>query len=260
PAETATEEYIERIQAYMTKALKEAKLNTSWIQPNEEWDSATSEFIAKILAPEKNKFLPTFLPVAEEIARLGAMNSLAQVVLKLTTPGVPDIYQGQELWDFSLVDPDNRRPVDYGKRREMFARLASAAPEELLRNWADGRIKMFVTSRLLHLRRELPQLFKHGTYVPLAVSGTHAESCVAFAREHEGNWLLVIAPRLSSRVGFPPIGEAWQDTAVQVPESLANSDATDLFTGRPLQVESGSLKLVHALADLPFAVFRNTGF
>ena len=106
----------------MAKALKEAKLNTSWIQPNEQWDTATREFIAKILEPgAKNKFLPAFLPVVEEIARLGAINSLSQVLLKLTAPGVPDIYQGNEIWDFSLVDPDNRRPVDYELRREMLA-------------------------------------------------------------------------------------------------------------------------------------------
>ena len=103
----------------MAKALKEAKMNTSWIQPNEQWDAAMNEFVARVLDPSpKNKFLPSFLPVAEEIARLGAINSLAQVVLKLTVPGVPDIYQGNEIWDFSLVDPDNRRPVDYARRRK----------------------------------------------------------------------------------------------------------------------------------------------
>src|SRR5205823_11733114 len=110
-------EYVDRIQAYMTKALNEAKLNTSWIQPNEEWLAATRDFVAKILEPgTKNKFLPTFLPVAEEIARLGAINSLTQTLLKLTSPGVPDIYQGTEIWNLSLVDPANRRPVEYKMR------------------------------------------------------------------------------------------------------------------------------------------------
>src|SRR5215471_4778107 len=109
-------DYVQRIQNYMTKALNEAKLNTSWIQPNEEWLTATREFVAKILEPtSRNKFLPLFLPVAEQIARLGAINSLAQVLLKLTSPGVPDIYQGNEIWDFSLVDPDNRRAVNYAQ-------------------------------------------------------------------------------------------------------------------------------------------------
>src|SRR4051812_28547824 len=126
-ATEASPEYIERIQAYMAKALKEAKMNTSWIQPNEQWDSAMSDFVARVLeASPKNKFLPSFLPVAEEIARLGAINSLSQLALKLTVPGVPDMYQGTELWNFSLVDPDNRRPVDYQQRRDMLASLEKA--------------------------------------------------------------------------------------------------------------------------------------
>ncbi|HEY8834756.1 MAG TPA: malto-oligosyltrehalose synthase, partial [Chthoniobacterales bacterium] len=142
---SAMPEYIERLQAYMAKALKEAKVNTSWIQPNEQWDSAMSEFVARVLdSSPKNKFLPSFLPVAEEIARLGAINSLSQVVVKLTAPGVPDIYQGNEIWDFSLVDPDNRRPVDYARRREMLRSLENASPGELLRQWPDGRIKLFL--------------------------------------------------------------------------------------------------------------------
>src|SRR5207237_4429648 len=136
-------EYIERIQAYMAKALKEAKINTSWIQPNETWDVAMQDFVARILdSSPKNKFVPSFLPVAEEIARRGAINSLAQVALKLTAPGVPDIYQGNEIWDFSLVDPDNRRPVDYERRREMLRSLQTVSPGELLETWPDGRIKL----------------------------------------------------------------------------------------------------------------------
>src|SRR3954453_9917026 len=132
-ATEASPEYIERIQAYMAKALKEAKMNTSWIQPNEQWDSAMSEFVARVLAPSpKNKFVPTFLPVVEEIARLGAINSLSQLAIKLTVPGVPDIYQGNEIWNFSLVDPDNRRPVDYQHRRRLLDSLEAATPEELL--------------------------------------------------------------------------------------------------------------------------------
>src|SRR4030095_11905589 len=146
PDAAATTEYTGRIQAYMAKALHEAKINTSWIQPNEEWDAAMSNFVAKTLdtAP-RNKFLPAFLPVAQEIAPLGAINSLTQTLLKLTSPGVPDIYQGNEVWDYSLVDPDNRRPVDYKRRREMLQTLPAATPDELLRNWPDGRIKMFLT-------------------------------------------------------------------------------------------------------------------
>ena len=171
----------------------------------------------------KNKFLPSFLPVAEEIARLGAINSLAQVALKLTVPGVPDIYQGNEIWDFSLVDPDNRRPVDYKRRGEMLDSLTGAKPEELLQNWPDGRIKLFLTQRLLRFRRDHAALFQQGKYLPLAASGTFADCCVAFVREHEGEWIAVIVPRLSSRVGFPPIGEKWKETAVDLPDSISST-------------------------------------
>src|SRR4029453_579448 len=181
PETTATPDYTERIQPYMAKALHEAKLNTSWIQPNEEWDAAMRDFVAKILDPSpRNKFLPAFVPVAKEIARLGAVNSLTQTLLKLTSPGVPDISQGNEIWDYSLVDPDNRRPVDYKQRREMLAALSAAVPEELMRPWPDGRIKMFLTQRVLQFRREHADLFQLGEYLPLTANGTFTEYCVGF--------------------------------------------------------------------------------
>jgi (1->4)-alpha-D-glucan 1-alpha-D-glucosylmutase len=256
-AETAAgPEYIGRLQAYMAKALKEAKMNTSWIQPNEPWDAAMNEFVARVLdSSPKNKFLPSFLPMAEEIARLGAINSLAQVALKLTVPGVPDVYQGNEIWDFSLVDPDNRRPVDYRRRAEMLESLNSAAPEELLRSWPDGRIKLFLTQRLLRFRRDHAGLFQHGKYLLLTVRGTFADCCVAFAREHEGHWIVVVVPRLSSRVGFPPVGEKWKDTVVDWPESLSRAGGREVFTARDFPADNGALKLSEAMATLPFAVY-----
>jgi (1->4)-alpha-D-glucan 1-alpha-D-glucosylmutase len=258
PVDAVDAEYIGRIQEYMTKALKEAKVNTSWIQPNEEWDTAMREFIASMLEPSpKNKFVPAFLSTAAEIARLGMINSLSQVLLKLTSPGVPDIYQGNEIWDFSLVDPDNRRPVDYGQRQRMLDALDGAAPEEMFANWADGRIKLLVTSRMLRFRRDNPELFLKGSYVPLAVSGTHAESCIAFAREHGSKWIIALVPRLSSRVGFPPLGDKWQDTVVEVPEAAGSGGAQDLFTGRELRMDGRSLRVADATALLPFAVYTN---
>jgi (1->4)-alpha-D-glucan 1-alpha-D-glucosylmutase len=257
---TVGPEYAGRLQAYMAKALKEAKMNTSWIQPNEQWDSAMNDFVAKVLDPSiKNKFLPGFLPVAGEIARLGAINSLAQVVLKLTAPGVPDIYQGNEIWDFSLVDPDNRRPVDYERRRAMLDSLRGVPPEELLQNWPDGRIKLFLTQRLLLFRREHAALFQEGNYVPLNVSGTFAECCVAFMREHEGGWIAVVVPRLSSRVGFPPIGDRWKDTIVDLPQSLRREGTKELFTDRDLRLDEGGIRISEALSTLPFAVYANQG-
>jgi (1->4)-alpha-D-glucan 1-alpha-D-glucosylmutase len=258
PERAAKADYIERIQAYMAKALHEAKLNTSWIQPNEEWDAAMHDFVAKILdSAPRNKFLPAFLPVAQEIACLGAINSLTQVTLKLTSPGVPDIYQGNEIWDYSLVDPDNRRPVDYKQRREMLAALPAAAPDELIRNWPDGRIKMFLTQRLLQFRREHADLFQRGEYLPLTASGTFAECCVSFGRELAGKWTVVIVPRLTSRVGFPPVGERWKDTSIELPEALSLKNAHDLFTCRPIHHQGRKVSMSDAMSILPFAVITN---
>src|SRR5438132_4446008 len=258
PESAATQQYVERIQAYMAKALHEAKINTSWIQPNEEWDAAMRDFVAKILDPSRrNKFIPAFVPIAQEVARLGAINSLTQTLLKLTLPGVPDIYQGNEIWDYSLVDPDNRRPVDYKRRREMLDALPGATPEELVRNWPDGRIKMFLTQQVLQFRREHVDLFRRGEYLPLAASGTFAECCVSFARELAGKWIAVIAPRLSSRVGFPPVGERWKDTAIEFPETLSFEHAHDLFTCRPIHHEGRHVSVADAMSILPFGAITN---
>lgn len=252
----ASKEYVERIQAYMGKALKEAKLNTSWIQPNADWDTAVSDFVSGILdASAKNKFIPSFLPVAEEIARLGAINSLTQVALKLTTPGVPDIYQGNEVWDLSLVDPDNRRAVDYDRRHRMLKALEKASPAEMLEQWPDGRIKLFLTRRLLRFRRENATLFREGKYLPLTVTGEFADCCVAFAREREGKHVVVLLPRLSSRIGFPPIGEKWKDTTVELPAEFSRQWKIDLFTGQ--NIEGASVRLADAMSVLPFALLTS---
>jgi (1->4)-alpha-D-glucan 1-alpha-D-glucosylmutase len=251
-------DYIARIQTYMAKALNEAKLNTSWIQPNEAWLAAMHDFVARILdATPKNKFLPIFFPLVEEIARIGAINSLSQTLLKLTSPGVPDIYQGDEIWNFTLVDPDNRRPVDYKRRREMLAALAKVNPEELLQNWPDGRIKMFLTQRLLRFRNEHVDLFRRGNYLPITASGISADCCIGFARELDRQWIVAVAPRLSSRIGFPPIGERWKDTVVDLPESLASANVRELFTGRAVQFDGRRLNIAEALSILPFAVITN---
>ncbi len=251
-------EYVQRIQTYMSKALNEAKINTSWVQPNEEWLASMHDFVAKILeASPKNKFLPSFLPVAEEIARFGAINSLTQTLLKLASPGVPDIYQGNDTWDFSLVDPDNRRPIDYSQRRSMLDALAKAKPEELLENWPDGRIKMFLTQRVLQFRREHVELFRYGNYVAITATGTFSDCCVSFAREFDSEWIVVIAPRLSSRLGFPPMADTWKDTAIDVPEKLAWSNVRDIFTGRKIGLNGRRINVAEAMSALPFAALTN---
>ena len=258
PEPVPTPNYIERIQAYMAKALKEAKINTSWIQPNEEWDAAMHDFVARILdSSPRNKFLPIFLPAAKEVIRLGAINSLTQTLLKLTSPGVADIYQGTEIWDHSLVDPDNRRPVDYDLRREMLKSLSTASPGELMQTWPDGRIKLFLIKHILRFRRGHADLFERGEYLPLHTTGTFAECCVSFARRLDDDWIAVIAPRLSLRIGFPPIGEAWQDTAIQLPETLSLKDTHDLFTCQPIRHNKRQIAMRDLLSVLPFAVITN---
>ncbi|HYR23928.1 MAG TPA: malto-oligosyltrehalose synthase [Chthoniobacterales bacterium] len=258
PEQNVGAEYVQRIQAYMTKALNEAKLNTSWIQPNEEWLATTRDFVAKVLdATPKNKFLPAFLPVAEEIARLGAINSLAQTLLKLTSPGVPDIYQGNEVWDFSLVDPDNRRPVHYKRRAEMLSCLSTKSPEGLLQNWPDGRIKMFLTQRTLSFRNEHVDLFRNGNYLPLRITGAFADCCLSFARHLDQKSIIVIVPRLSSRIGFPPIGERWRDTVVELPENLSLQRGREIFTGHELSIQNRQIRLADAMSILPFAIITN---
>lgn len=248
--------FLERIQATMTKALREAKVNTSWIEPNEAWESAMHTFVARLLDPARqNAFPGSCARLASRLARLGAVNSLSQTVLKLTVPGVPDFYQGCELWDLSLVDPDNRRPVDFHRREAELARLeAGADPGELLAQWSDGRIKLFVIRTLLHFRRTLPRLFSQGRYEPVQVRGIHQRSCLAFERNDGSQSLLVVVPRLSARVGFPPVGERWGDTAI---EPLSQPGAwNDVFTGKT-HPPGASLSLASALAILPVAVLTN---
>ncbi len=204
----------QRIQAYMRKATKEAKVNTSWINPNEPYDDALHEFVGRVL--DDFLFRDDFHQFRTKIARYGMYNSLSQTVLKLTTPGVPDLYQGTELWDFSLVDPDNRRPVDYDQRRQLLDNLQvklnaardnrPALTQELLETWEDGRIKLYVTQQALTYRRQHPDLFRAGEYVPVEAIGRRQKHLCAFARRHRHQPLIVVAPRLLTQVIPDPAG------------------------------------------------------
>src|SRR2546423_14381471 len=189
------EDLIKRVQAYMAKAVHEAKVNLSWINQNPEYVEALQGFIAEILTPgrRENPFVTQMEQFMPPVAFFGAMNSLAQAVLKLTSPGSPDIYQGTDLWDFSLVDPDNRRPVNYDTRQEFIKELCSAQSgdlnvlcDDLLRNYHDGRIKMWSIMRTARFRRDNPELFRHSTYLPLEVSEKQEHVC-AFARQSPDN-------------------------------------------------------------------------
>ncbi|MEJ2652891.1 MAG: hypothetical protein P8173_14140, partial [Gammaproteobacteria bacterium] len=198
----------ERLQAYMLKAIREAKTRTSWINPNAAYEAGVKDFIDKLLdSPGKNPFLDDFLPFQKRVARLGLFNSLSQALLKCTSPGVPDIYQGQELWDFSLVDPDNRRPVDYTRRRELLQALMADMSETegitqraraLVDGLEDGRAKLYVTWKSLDLRRRCTAYFQHGEYLPLAARGANEDFICAHAWRYEND--LIIAKRNPNRL------------------------------------------------------------
>ena len=246
-------EFIQRIQDYMVKALHEAKANSSWLEPNAAWDEAVRGFVAAILASGgRNRFPQSIGLLADRIAQFGAVNSLTQTVLKLTCPGVPDFYQGNELWDFSLVDPDNRRPVDFDLRQQRLADLENIAPRELLEHWQDGRIKLYAIHRLLTLRRELPALFASGSYTGISALGVYADKVIAFERRDENETVIVIVPRHAVALGFPPLGAVWEDTCLEIPDAIAAS--RDIFTGR--EFAGPHLALSETLSDLPFAVLR----
>jgi (1->4)-alpha-D-glucan 1-alpha-D-glucosylmutase len=236
--------FVKRVQAYMTKAMREAKVHSTWTDPNETHETAVTEFVASILNESTGgEFLADMRPLRQRVSELGLANSLAQTVLRLTAPGVPDTYQGMELWDFSLVDPDNRRPVDYGKRREMLEEISRSrlTALELWKSKEDGRVKMLVTSRLLSLRRENPGLFSDGEYIPLESRGSHASNVFAFARRHLGRTAVVV---VSGR--FTQIGD-WGDTTLTLPDALP---LRDVFTG----MKTSELSLRSLLKDLPVAV------
>lgn len=251
----ARADYLGRIQEYLIKAIKEAKVNSSWVQPNEEWENSVRDFVAKLLRAGANRFLDNFKPLAERVAQLGMVNSLAQTVLKATVPGMPDFYQGTELWDFSLVDPDNRRQVDYEARRLALSSLADADPSVLLNEWRDGRIKLHVTHQLLNFRRSHPALFMQGSFSPVNATGACSDSCVAFLRRFEDSVLFLIVPRLTARLGFPPVGDVWKDTAVEWPEAFHGRQMRNLFTGAEFTADASPLALADALRVLPVAAF-----
>ena len=193
-----------------------------------EYEDALTQFVRTTLElREGNLFLSDLVAVQRRLARFGLLNGLSQVLCKLTAPGVPDIYQGNEVWDFSLVDPDNRRPVDYEKRRRMLGEMRAGATDAgwvraLVDNLHDGRCKLYLTWKVLQFRREHEELFRRGEYVPLRVTGEHASNLCAYARRREGELVVVIAPRLYLRLlgdrEEPPLGAAvWKNTLVELP-------------------------------------------
>ncbi|MFL6333602.1 MAG: malto-oligosyltrehalose synthase [Pyrinomonadaceae bacterium] len=260
-------DYTRRLQEYMQKALKEAKLHTSWINPNEEYERAVSDFVASILDPETSAdFVRDFEEFQKLPARAGLLNSLSQTLLKTAAPGVPDFYQGTELWAFTLVDPDNRRPVDYELRRRLLASLRDAGEgdvsefvKELLERPEDGRVKLYVTARALNFRRERAALFARGEYVSLRAEGRRAACVVAFARALEGEACVVVASRFHTRLGVGREGElslrreAWGDTVLQL-EGVEAGRYRDVLTGREFEAGDGALQVGEVLSPLSVAL------
>jgi len=278
PAPEDFETLIHRLQGYMEKATREAKSRTSWINPNVAYDEAIREFVASVLDPKKNKkFLAEFHAFLDRVLDWGMYTALSQLVVKLMSPGVPDIYQGQEAWDFSLVDPDNRRPVDYECRRKMLDEITQrwdSSPDgrlelarELARSPRDARLKQFVTSRLLRLRRDEAPLFAEGDYIPLEVVGPAANHLCAFAWKRETSdgcrGVIVAAPRLIAGLTTGSNEEAspgqlldsaiWADTRLKV-EGLPEGTWKHSFTDAQVQLSGGEFAVGDLLAGIPALV------
>src|SRR5437667_3152842 len=239
-AEELPASFAERVRGYMLKAIREAKDQTSWNNQNQRYEAAVVHFVDSVV--QSRDFRQVFLPFQQKVAQLGMLNSLAQTLIKLTVPGVPDIYQGNEFWEFSLVDPDNRRPVDYAVRQQVLRQLHSykdesgsgAGTRELLQNPSDGRIKLYMIWKLLGLRNRHRDLFRDGEYVPLGTLGEHVNHVLAFARTGHTESIIVAVPRLCAKLlkGKLPLCpgcDVWQDTRIQL--SFGGTSFQNLFTG-----------------------------
>jgi (1->4)-alpha-D-glucan 1-alpha-D-glucosylmutase len=251
-------DYAKRIWQWQQKALREAKLQSSWSAPNEAYENAAQAFTEKLLTGEEGELLRAALSkTVNSIAAAGALNGLAQTLLRMTVPGVPDLYQGNEFWDFSLVDPDNRRPVDYAAREH--ALQEPLPPVELLANWRDGRIKQALIAQVLNLRAEHAELFRRGTYQALEVLGNQAHNVLAFAREHEGKQAIVIVPircaTLLENSAVPQVDALrWGDTRVVLPFAASDTNLKGLFSSTAV-TKNRELNISDALGDVPVNLF-----
>jgi (1->4)-alpha-D-glucan 1-alpha-D-glucosylmutase len=271
--EAGLKDYTQRIEGYMTKAVREAKTRSSWANVNTAYEDALKQFIDALLENKPgNLFLSDLRAIARQTAYFGLLNSLSQTLCKLLVPGVPDTYQGTELWDFSLVDPDNRRAVDYGLRRRMLEQVRElgpaatpAAARELLAHPGDGRAKLYLIWCALGLRRADEALFARGDYLPLKVSGSHAAHVCAFARRHAGRLLIAVVPRLYWRLlsgnAREPIGrEIWADTEVEMPRDCEAIQLSGALVAGQVEVHARGERRVfdvaEALASFPIALLH----
>jgi (1->4)-alpha-D-glucan 1-alpha-D-glucosylmutase len=260
-----------RLKEYLRKALREAKINTSWLSPNENYENAVFRFVDAILG--HRLFMEAFRPVQTRVAELGIYNSLAQLLIKITAPGVPDFYQGTEQWDLNLVDPDNRRRVDYDARQRALESAENADPGALLEARRDGRVKTYVMTKALRARAGMRDTFEHGSYVPLTIWGGRRDHAFAFARRWQGQTAVICVPRLVAGLlggrTTPPIGGAvWEDTRIKLPDARdANAPwpaaLQDVFTGETVATadDGGSLwiDVARILGRFPIALLTPAG-
>lgn len=256
-----------RMDEYLVKAVREAKVHTVWLKPDREYEEGFLDYLSKLLDPRPNNpFLTSFLPFQRKVAFYGMFNGLSQALLKITSPGIPDFYQGDELWDLNLVDPDNRRPVDYSVRKRMLEEIREREGRDLpgllrdmLDHPQDGRCKLFLIYRALKTRATLPSVFQYGEYLALGAEGPRKDSVLAFARTFGKNWCVSVMPRFLT--GFVPQGrmplgrEIWGDTRLKVPGD-APVRWVDAISGEELQVEAGGLAVGDILARFPAAMLE----
>lgn len=257
---TALQSYAERLRQSMRKSLREARVQSNWAVPNIAYEEAARAFVdTALLSNRSAAFLAVFLPFVVRVAALGAHNSLLQTVIKLTAPGVPDIYQGAELWDLSMVDPDNRRAVDFAQRQRLLDEVESelkldrrSAMRCFFANWQDARFKLAALTTLLQYRQQVAELFASGDYQNLEAHGTQAECICAFARQHGDQVLLCLTARFPSRLESRSFD---LDSTIALPGNLQGHHAWwDLLSGRELTAMNGCLSAQAVFSDLPAAV------
>ncbi len=300
PSGQAAATYVTRLQQYMQKVVREAKVHTSWISPNEAYETSIANFVSGVLDQgRRSAFLNSLHDFATKVADHGRWNSLSQLVLKMTSPGIPDFYQGTESWNLTLVDPDNRQPVDFAAHRDrlddlladMASALGQSTPAQAIETWldqqaaleagvadhvrtfvarllderCDGLIKLFVTMIGLRIRRQCPALFSCGAYEPLSVTGSGADHLMAYSRRHGPQTLMVVVPRLTASLcgfgGGPPIGEIWGDTQIQLSPECAKPSLKNVLTRSRVECEetAHTLAIRDVLRQLPLAILLNAG-
>jgi len=275
-------DFAQRIEGYMLKAAREAKDHTSWINQDANYEDGMKSFINALLKPSNaeggsDPFFIDFLEFHQHVSRMGLIKSLSQTLFKLTCPGVPDFYQGNELFDFSLVDPDNRRPVDFDERDRLLTNLLpfvkpdtnksqdefKALLKDMLKNYKDGRLKLFVTAAILQQRKLNPRLFTAGKYIPVGVSGEGSDHFIAYLREYQGKSLLVVAPVLVSKLispdqralySGPEDTSLWQSTKLNLPREFQRRTYTDIFTGQTMEFGERRARITQILERFPVAL------